>query len=75
MIDGKAETMEEWYENLQKTVDDYDHLISNLPLPLLNPQEPVDTFDAELKKYNDKIKTYITAQKPSKYYLELREKK
>ena len=65
MIDGKAETLEEWYQILQETFDKYNVLIDTL-------QVPDDTESDEYVTYKKKYSMYIEAQKLSKYYLELK---
>lgn len=75
MIEGKAENLEEWYQILQESVDKYNVLISNLILPQ-QPQEPEETenldYTRELSEYKKKHEKYLEAQKPYKYYLELK---
>lgn len=71
MIDGKAETLEEWYQILQETKDKYDVLIGNLQVPEMT-QENEDTYDQLLLQYKKKHSMYLEAQKLSKYYLELK---
>lgn len=81
MIDNKAESLEEWYQILQETFDKYTLLINNLLVPILETTESeseTDTetnqekYNRELQLYKKKCDMYIEAQRPSKYYLELR---
>lgn len=65
MIEGKAETLEEWYQILQDTVDKYNVLIDSLILH-------EDTESDEYVVYKKKVSMYLEAQKLSKYYLDQR---
>jgi hypothetical protein len=71
MIEGRAETLEEWYQILKETVDKYNVLIGTLILPVMT-QENEDTYDELLLQYKKKHSMYLEAQKLSKYYLELK---
>lgn len=73
MIEGRAETLEEWYKILQETFDKYELLINNLQVPVMT-QENEDTYDQLLLQYKKKLEMYREAQKLSKYYLELKTK-
>lgn len=65
MIEGRAETLEEWYQILQETVDKYNVLIDSLIFP-------EDTESDEYVVYKKKVSMYLEAQKLSKYYLDQR---
>lgn len=64
MIEGRAETLEEWYQILQETVDKYNVLIDSLIFP--------DDSESEYVVYKKKLDMYREAQKLSKYYLDQR---
>ncbi len=71
MIEGRAETLEEWYNMLQDTYDKYNVLINNLEVPEKTPENE-DTYEDQLTAYKKKRDMYLENQKPSKYYLDQR---
>lgn len=59
MIEGKAETMEEWHTIIRETVDKYTILKENLTKSLVNQDEEIiKKYKSTLDSYNDILKIY-----------------
>ena len=59
MIEGRAETMEEWYTIINETVDKYTILKEKLTTALVNQdEETIKKYKPILDSYNDILKMY-----------------